>query len=245
MKKLILLYCLLFSLALTAKAGTTTISQNKTILVDTDPTIKKTVFKKNYKESYTSKEFNYTQKAQEEDLWDRFVNWLSKWFERTFGKIGDNTSKESVYMILKIIAGIIVLSVIYLITKSVLNKEGNWIFGRVADKKVIHHEDIEKNLKNIDFKKLLNETIANGDLRLAVRYYYLWTLKEMSNKQIIEWNPEKTNSDYLYEIKSEKLKTEFEYLSYLYNYVWYGEFEMDEVHFEEVKKSFDKTFGLI
>ena len=67
----------------------------------------------------------------------------------------------------------------------------------------------------------------------------------MSNKQIIEWNPEKTNSDYLYEIKSEKLKTEFEYLSYLYNYVWYGEFEMDEVHFEEVKKSFDKTFGLI
>ncbi len=245
MKKIILLFCLIFSLALTVKAGTTAIPHNKTIIVDTDPTIKKTIFRKDYKESYSSKEFNYTKKIKEEDLWDRFVNWLSKWFGKAFGKIGDNTSEESVIMILKIIAGIIVLTVIYLITKSILNKEGHWIFGKSADKKVIHHEDIEKNLKNIDFKKLLNETIANGDHRLAVRYYYLWTLKEMSNKQIIEWNPEKTNSDYLYEIKSEKLKTEFEYLSYLYNYVWYGEFEMDEVHFEEVKKSFDKTFGLI
>ena len=57
----------------------------------------------------------------------------------------------------------------------------------------------------------------------------------MSEKGIIEWDIEKTNSDYLYEIKNETRRDEFAYLSYLYNYIWYGEFELDEATFEKAK----------
>ena len=244
-KKLILFFCLLFTLALAAKATTMAVVQHQKIIVDTDSNLNKTVFRKDYKKDYSSRDFNYSKQVPEKTIWNRFIQWLSRKFSELFGKIGNNTSEESVLFILKCIAVVVVLVVIYLITKSILNKEGNWVFGKSADKKIIHHEDIEKNLKNIDFKKLVNETIANGNLRLAVRYYYLWTLKEMAHKHIIEWNPEKTNSDYEYEIQSEKLRAEFNYLSYLYNYVWYGEFEMNAAHFEEVKKSFEKTFVLI
>ena len=67
----------------------------------------------------------------------------------------------------------------------------------------------------------------------------------MSEKQLIEWDVEKTNSDYLYEIKSAELKANFEYLSYLYNYIWYGEFNLSAAEFEKAKKAFDTTIQSI
>jgi hypothetical protein len=67
----------------------------------------------------------------------------------------------------------------------------------------------------------------------------------MSEKQIIEWDAEKTNSDYVYEIKNEQFKNNFNYLSYLYNYIWYGEFDIDDVTFEKAKASFEKTIQSI
>ena len=67
----------------------------------------------------------------------------------------------------------------------------------------------------------------------------------MSEKSIIDWNPEKTNSDYWYEIKIESLKNDFSYLSYLYNYIWYGEFEITESSFESMKKTFEATIQSI
>ncbi|WP_321538612.1 hypothetical protein [Flavobacterium piscinae] len=62
----------------------------------------------------------------------------------------------------------------------------------------------------------------------------------MSYKNMIEWDIEKTNSDYLYELKEPLFKSDFEYVSYLYNYIWYGEFELDEPTFEKAKSAFEK-----
>jgi hypothetical protein len=67
----------------------------------------------------------------------------------------------------------------------------------------------------------------------------------MSEKELIEWDVEKTNSDYLYELKSPQLKANFEYLSYLYNYIWYGEFDLNTQEFEKAKKAFDSTIQTI
>ena len=129
--------------------------------------------------------------------------------------------------------------------KVVLNNEGQWIFGKSTTKKIINHDDIELNLQHVDFEKLIASTLKSGNQRLAIRYYYLWLLKKMSEKHIIEWNPEKTNSDYLYEIQIQSLKNEFSYLSYLYNYIWYGEFEITEASFDTIKKTFDTTIQSI
>jgi hypothetical protein len=70
-------------------------------------------------------------------------------------------------------------------------------------------------------------------------------LKKLSEKQIIEWDVEKTNSDYLYEIKDEAQKEDFAYLSYLYNNIWYGEFELDEATFAKAKNAFEKSIKKI
>jgi hypothetical protein len=196
------------------------------------------------KEKYNDEAFQYEVKVAEKGLWDRFTEWLSYWFKRLFG-LSDNVSNNAVNITLKVIATIIVLYVIYLIVKVTLNKEGQWIFGKSTTKKIINHDDIERNLQHVDFEKLIASTLKSGNQRLAIRYYYLWLLKKMSEKNIIDWNPEKTNSDYWYEIKTESLKNDFSYLSYLYNYIWYGEFEITATSFESMKKTFETTIQSI
>ena len=65
------------------------------------------------------------------------------------------------------------------------------------------------------------------------------------NFYIINFLPEKTNSDYYNEIQSEKIKFDFKYVSYLYNYIWYGEFELDTDTFDKAKESFIKMIQSI
>ena len=215
----------------------------KDIKVDTSLVIP-LKFNQKLKEKYNDDDFKYEVKIAEKGLWDRFTEWLAYWFKRLFN-LSDGVSNNAVDVTLKILATLIVLYVIYLIVKVVLNNEGQWIFSKSTTKKIINHDDIELNLQHVDFEKLIASTLKSGNQRLAIRYYYLWLLKKMSEKHIIEWNPEKTNSDYLYEIQIQSLKNEFSYLSYLYNYIWYGEFEITEASFDTIKKTFDTTIQSI
>jgi hypothetical protein len=212
----------------------------KDILVDND-SIKLKIFEKNFKKKYTDTPFVYEYKTPEKNAWDRFKDWLASFLDRFVHFSNPQKSANIVFVLLKIIGAIIILIVIYLIVKAVMNKEGKWIFGRNSDKKIIHYDEVEKNLQLIDFEKLIAKTNESGEKRLSIRYYYLWLLKKMSAKELIVWDLEKTNSDYLYELKTTAERDEFEYLSYLYNYIWYGEFELDENTFEKAKTAFEKA----
>ena len=215
------------------------------IQIDSD-TIESKTFPENFQKKYTDPDFVYKQKTPEKNAWDRFKQWLANVFRNLFSFTSDETSMNFVAILLKVLAVIIVVIVIYLIAKALINKEGQWIFGKNANKKTIHYSDIEKNIHLLDFEKLISESIESGEKRIAVRYYYLWLLKVMAQNNYIKWDIEKTNSDYLYEIQSPVHKEEFTYLSYLYNYIWYGEFEIDESTFKKAENRFKnsiKTFS--
>jgi len=216
----------------------------KDIQVDND-TIEAIHFAPKFKNRYQEDAFVYEIKAREKNGWDRFKEWLSDLFSSIFGFSDRQSSMNFVDLVIKILAVCLVLFVIYLIVKSIMNKDGQWIFGKNSDKSVIRYDEIERNLQRVDFENLIKETLQSGERRLAIRYYYLWLLKRMSEREIIDWDPEKTNSDYIYEIKNEDLKARFEYLSYLYNYIWYGEFEIDETAFEKARNTFQKTIQSI
>ena len=79
--------------------------------------------------------------------------------------------------------------------------------------------------------------------RLAIRYYYMWLLKSLTDRGEIEWDIEKTNGDYYREIKSESLKQDFQFLSYVYEYSWYGEFEISDSDFSKTETAFLKLIS--
>jgi hypothetical protein len=220
--------------------GGKSIFTEKDIFVDNDTIILKT-FDKNFKKKYKDAAFVYEYKTPEKNAWDRFKQWLANIVKNIFGFTNVGASMVFLYYLFRIIAVIVVCFVVYLIVKAILNKEGKWLFGKNSSKKIINYTEIEKNLHLIDFEKLIAQTLQSGEKRLSIRYYYLWLLKKMAAKDIIVWDLEKTNSDYLYEIKSETTRDEFAYLSYLYNYIWYGEFELDDETFNKAKNAFEKA----
>lgn len=106
--------------------------------------------------------------------------------------------------------------------------------SKLSEKLIYEDEDIHE----INLDKLLQQAIANNDFRLAIRYYYLSTLKGLSNKQLIDYHKDKTNSEYLFEIENKEMRTNFSYLSYVYAYVWYGEFPVDENNFKVAQNKY-------
>jgi hypothetical protein len=219
-------------------------SDSAKISIDTSA-VEEVYFDKNFKETYDDKSFVYEETAPVKTLWNRFQEWFAQWLERSFDVQDGQTAMTILDYGVNIIAILLILIVIYMIVKAILNKEGTWIFGSKSDANIIRYDEIEKNLLLVDFEKLIKQSIQSGEHRLSIRYYYLFLLKKMSEKELIEWDVEKTNSDYLYEIKSPQLKANFAYLSYLYNYIWYGEFDLNTQEFEKAKKAFDSTIQTI
>ncbi|WP_306352842.1 DUF4129 domain-containing protein [Flavobacterium sp. '19STA2R22 D10 B1'] len=230
--------------SLAAVKKDTIVFTEKDIILD-HSAVKLQKFEKNFQQKYTDDDFQYKPRAVEQNMWQRFVTWLKNTLSKLFSFGGDGPSGKVIEITLKVLAVIVIIFVIYLIVKAIMNKEGQWIFGRSSDKKIIRYDEIEKQIHLIDFEKLIQNSLQSGERRLSIRYYYLWLLKKMAEKEIIEWDPEKTNSDYLYEIKNEALKSEFSYLSYLYNYIWYGEFDLDEPAFEKAKIAFEKAIQTV
>ncbi|MGG7036985.1 MAG: DUF4129 domain-containing protein [Flavobacterium sp.] len=246
MNKLLLYFWLLIAIPLgtdtvfaQAEKDSVTLSK-KEIKIDRNSPITSPKELPDLKNKYNTGEFKYEVVLKEKSLWERFKEWLADVFQKLFGLSQQGTSNLN-DIILKVLAVIIVVLAIYKIVKIILNKEGQWVFGKSTTEKVIREEDIEKNLIHVDFDKLISDTLKENNHRLAIRYYYLWVLKSLSEKNIIDWHVDKTNTDYVYEIQPPGLKSDFQYLSYVYNYIWYGEFEMDEDHFLQAQKTFKNT----
>jgi len=94
----------------------------------------------------------------------------------------------------------------------------------------------EENANDPD--SLLRNAIKNGNYRLAVRYLYLQSLKRLSEKKFIEINTNKTNYEYVTEIRRHRFANEFASLTLQYEYVWYGEYPLDERLFEQIQNGF-------
>jgi hypothetical protein len=94
----------------------------------------------------------------------------------------------------------------------------------------------EENASDPD--SLLRNAIRNGNYRLAIRYLYLQSLQRLSEKKFIEINTNKTNYEYVTEVRRFKFANEFASLTLQYEYVWYGEYPVDEKLFEQIQSSF-------
>lgn len=130
--------------------------------------------------------------------------------------------------------------IIFLVLKIVLGSEFNWF---LFNKKVKKHEEKlvyekETDIENENLEKMLQNAIYSENFRLAIRFYFLIILQELSEQQLIEYHKDKTNTEYLFELKDKNQKEKFSYLLYLYNYIWYGEFTINKTEFQLAEKEY-------
>jgi hypothetical protein len=90
----------------------------------------------------------------------------------------------------------------------------------------------EEDINSIKFESELEKAIRLKNYKLAVRIMYLEVLKNLNDKQLIDWKKNKTNLDYVREIKNVDLKPDFRQITNSFDYVWYGNFNIDNSTFQ-------------
>ena len=209
----------------------------QSIGVQTSRVETRVVFRPGFKQKYKTPDFDYSEEVINPTWWDDFKYWLANVIRDLFNYSEKDFTVDNVENIFYVLAIIVLAIVVFFLIRAYIKGESTWLFNRKHKSLSIISSE-EEDIHLINFNQLISEAIAKEDYRSAIRYYYLWLLKNYSEKQIIQWHPEKTNSDYTYEIKDSSTRKKFKQLSYLYTYIWYGEFEIDTPTFEVAQTSF-------
>ncbi|ROH95640.1 DUF4129 domain-containing protein [Chryseobacterium daecheongense] len=206
------------------------------------PVSENTVYPKKFKENlqsrYKSEEFDYSTSKPRESFWQKLKRKIAQILQSIFGDTVFTKSEKTTGVMIRLFAIILVGFLLYFIVKYLLGKDGNFIFGKKNKKIDIHEEELHENIHEINFPESIAQFERAGDYRSAIRYQFLFALKKLSDKKRINWNPEKTNKDYIAELKPGPLKDEFFNLSYIFDYVWYGEFNIDEQAYLKFKNQY-------
>lgn len=205
------------------------------IPVDENQVLSARSFEGDLSDKYTGDEFDYSSQAgQAQNLFKRFLRWFFGWIDESFGiNIPPYTLEIIEYLIYILMGGLI----IYLFVRFLSGEKLSAIFTKQATS-ILDINLSEEHIENVDLDALIKSALEEKDYRLAVRYHYLRILKLLSQKGIIDWHFEKTNSDYQYEIEAQGIKSGFRDVSYLYDHIWYGEQEIDGLKYEAVSARF-------
>lgn len=219
-----------------------TIQQDSiTVVLDDGPVIEKS-FSEDVSQKYSGEDFNYDENEEEaQNLLGRAISWFFRQLEKLFGIDVNPEVLEVVeflvYLLLTVFIG-------YFIIKLLLGQNTASFFSRktaTVNPLTIDEEHIE----HINLDTFIEDALAQKNYRMAIRYMYLKALKDLSSYNLISWHFEKTNSDYHNEIEDPSIKDNFKKVSYFYDYVWYGEFDLDEIGFINAQKDFERLTNLL
>ena len=183
--------------------------------------------------------FDYVEFVPPDNIWTRFKSWINGLWNSFIDWILQGNEATG-------ILGFLVKALPYLLIAGVLAFLV-WLFLRIdlggsplknTELNKVILSDEQDIIETQDIHSLITQAVRENKYRLAVRFYYLLVLQKLSQKDIIDWQVQKTNADYVYEIKSEKLRKEFTKLTRIYDFIWYGTFDVNETDFLKAEKEF-------
>lgn len=179
--------------------------------------------------------FNYTKaKSKAPSLWSRFLDWFYDTFYKPFKDI--NISGD--FDLVDLLMWVVFIGALLLALKLFLGMDARSLFRKKASV-IIPSTSYTEDINTIDFNAEILEAHSQGQYRKAVRLYYLWVLKRLADEGTIEWKQDKTNADFLAEMRNNPTHSTFKRLTEAFNRFWYGEFPLSEQLYTETRKDFD------
>jgi len=185
--------------------------------------------------------FDYLKTVENDSWWTRFKRWVNMRYQQfTDWLFGDYKAYEFVAVLLKILPYLILGGFIGLMI---------WLFMRLIPARSLFEEkevpqvflnDEENIVRSENIGELIDNAIIDGDYRLAVRYYYLQLLRQLNQKKLINYEFQKTNSEYLNEIKADNLQLQLKKVMRIYDFIWYGSFSLSEPDFHLAQRNFQE-----
>jgi hypothetical protein len=99
-------------------------------------------------------------------------------------------------------------------------------------------ENLDQYLDETDLDQFLKAALTDKNYALAIRLYYLQMIKTLAARHIIKWAKEKTNRDYLRDMREHRLRDEFRRLTAEYERVWYGNQHPDATAFATMEPAY-------
>jgi hypothetical protein len=106
---------------------------------------------------------------------------------------------------------------------------------KIVSQDVTDYEDVENFTA---WESALSKAENAGDYRSAVRILYNETLQKLTQKQLIVYRKDATNSMYCQALYQTPYYKEFYKQTRIFDYVWYGEYAIDNSQYANVKIDF-------
>lgn len=185
----------------------------------------------------SDKAFAYLQPPPvETNFLQKFIDYLIKRFP------GWKRYSKVLPVVFKVILWILVLFLLYIvITKTKLYK----LF--YTDKQIDHPDVVyaSPDEQILDYDEAIRLQLMQQQYRQAIRLLYIKLINLLRSKDYIHYSKEKTNVDYLYDLTNNELKSQFNTITSIYNYVWYGDVEIVEDQYLRFEKSFQSFYAAI
>lgn len=246
MRSLLLAILLLFAMDLLAQQGPRIVVRNPVkdavvLNLDSSKTKVRKFDDQTIQKYKAEKEFQYgDEEPKGLNWWQRFWRNFWRWIDRLFGERQTTTSKPSMWpVVLKYTTIVICIGLIVFAIFKLAGVDLKFLTGKSKTVDVPYDESLE-NIHEISFDDEIGSTLQNGNYRLAVRLLYLQTLKHLSDKGMIDWLPNKTNLAYVIEVQKHNGYNEFAILTNQFEYIWYGDFNIDKITFGGIQQSFQQ-----
>jgi hypothetical protein len=185
------------------------------------------------------REFQYHEgkPANTNSFWGRLMAWLWSLVSWIFDTKSGRTAWDTVFY--AVMAALLVFAALKLLQVDITK-----IFGRAARKLPLAYETGQENIHELNFEEALTQAEAAGNLRLAVRLGYLQLLKQLTDRDLIDWQPDKTNQAYLRELAAAQpaARPAFAELTRQFEYAWYGELPLGPALYRQVREA-QQQFG--
>lgn len=164
--------------------------------------------------------------------WERFKDWFWRKTDELFSSKGGSLA-------FRILEYLLIVAAIVLIILLLLKNNIRALFYGKSAAIAIDFKEFEEDIHKINFNELISVALSEKDFRRAVRLHFLKLLKELTDKNLITWKIDKTNNDYSIELSNSKYNKHFEELAISYEYIWYGNFQLDETNFKTIIEKFN------
>jgi hypothetical protein len=226
------LFGLLFNSAVYCNSDSTK-STSKTVIYDSSSVKVREPDNVKQRELLADPDYKYNRKEPAPaTLWQRFKEWLSR-------KISELLSTKGGEVGLTILQYALVVAVIVLIVFLLLKNNIRSIFYGKSANIAIDFKEFDEDIHSINFNELINMALSQKDFRRAVRLHFLKLLKELTDRNLISWKTDKTNNDYFIELSNTSYSAHFKELALLYEYIWYGDFQLKEEEFKVTIERFN------
>ena len=179
-----------------------------------------------YKKFKEDKTYNYySTKIEGRSLIERMQDEFGRWLSRN---VNPNITQKQVKVWFWIALILILLSIVWVLYRY---KPG---FFYVNTRSKVGFQIEDEDISTLNFYDLIKEALKSGNYSEAIRLDYLQTLKALHEKELLNWDANKTVNEYVYELSRPDLRADFKALSLQFVYYRYGNGNASEEVFNEI-----------